>query len=76
MQRVAKVCLWMGVGLLMVSLLTFGVTAIIPVEWRSLGLANVVLALMVYAFTLGAGFLAIGLVLMAIAVIRKVLAQH
>lgn len=62
--------------MLMISLLAFGVTPIIPAESRSLELGYGLLALMVYAFALGAVFLTIGLFLMAIAVIRKVLAQH
>ena len=76
MQRVAGFCLLIGFGLWVVGFLAYGFGENMPVEWQSQERAFGVVAVIVLAALSGAVFVAIGLLLTAIAVVRRALTRR
>ena len=80
MQKVAWICLGLGVTLVVISFVTFiGFPAFlteVPARFQSQELGWAFIFLIMAAFILGAVLVAIGLLLTAIAVVRRALARH
>ncbi len=76
MQKVAWICLGLGVTLLVIGFVTYGAATEVPARFQSQELGYTFIAVIMAAVILGAVFVAIGLLLTAIAVIRRALARH